>query len=210
MPRSPSSRHFGRGNRIEPGFQLRGGYGYRAILIHSSETASFGRALCGRINRIRYTVRCFIELNHHFFGRHKMSKQWIFVSALAISGAMLLGCDWNSSDTPATGTGTNTTVDGVTKSAGDAAKQAGEAAKQAGEAAQQAGEKAASDMAATAKGMIEQVETFIKDNKFTDAKAILDKLEPMKAQLPQDLQDKIAALAKTVTEKLGSLPNMGK
>lgn len=155
----------------------------------------------------------------------------VFVSTAAILGAItLMGCD-NKTETPqapsapSTPSAAEKQASDVAKSVTDKATSAATDAKDATAAAATDAKNAASSALDDAKKqlgedpqtLIDKAMGFVKENKLTDAQAILDKLEAVKAKLPADWASKIDGLKSAIeTAKKGAaalpggLPGVGK
>lgn len=111
-----------------------------------------------------------------------MSAKWKSAGMLVVAGVLFIGCEKQDS-APA--------VKDAAKAAQDAGAAAVEAGKDvAGAAAAKAGE-AATAIADQAQKLLDQVQTYVKDKKWTDAEAVIAKLEGLKAQLPAEWAAKI-------------------
>ena len=120
-----------------------------------------------------------------------------------LAAAFLTGCDDKKPDAPK-----------VEKPAVDAAKTAADAAKSAADAAKTSTDtaaKTAADAAATAKTQatdwMSKLEDAIKAKKLDEAKTYLDKLDTIKASLPDDLKTRLATL-KTSFDAAKALPSL--
>jgi hypothetical protein len=125
------------------------------------------------------------------------------IAALILSGLTFVGCEKKedaASSTPGGSTAGEKlpgrdTVSDVTEKAKDAAAGATEKAKEVGNAAVEQATK-----------MVDQVKQYIKDNKLTDAEAVLGKLEGMKASLPQPVHNMIAECKTMLDKAKAALP----
>src|SRR5438128_1676733 len=121
-----------------------------------------------------------------------MPRAGIFCS-LVLGGLVAAGCSKEESTapqaSPSAAPSSNApavpSVDAskATEAVSDTSKKAGDAAASANTEAQGEGQK-----------LIAQATDYIKQNKLDDADNVLKKLEDMKGQLPQSLQDQVAAL----------------
>jgi len=125
------------------------------------------------------------------------------ILAFVLTGVLAIGCEKKEDAAPG-GAASSTageklpgrdTVSDMTEKAKDAAAGATDKAKEIGNAAVEQATK-----------MVDQVKQYIKDNKLTDAEAIMTKLEGMKSSLPQPVQNAIAECKTMLDKAKAALP----
>ncbi|MCS7033725.1 MAG: hypothetical protein NZ561_06980 [Phycisphaerae bacterium] len=119
-----------------------------------------------------------------------------YFAAIVVSAALVAACDRETASQK---------VDEAVKTAGSAADKAGEAVSAAADKAKEVAAEGFDAIKGQVEELYNQAMSLVNEKKFTDAKAVADKLMTWKDKLPADWQTKVADLVKKIEDGIKAM-----